>query len=267
MKVLLLLTAIILTIALERSQRYGLLKRPFFRDYFTTDLLYLVIAIAFGIAVAALYLDPLSLWLKAHTTWPRIARIDLPLYVSAPLALLLLDFGNYLCHYALHRYDTLWEFHKVHHSAHTVDWLATFRSHALEQVLRNVLGPVFLLLIGFDIPSMAIASALYAAFAVFNHSNTKLNLRRLEPFFITPRLHQMHHHALGTTQKNLGTVVTLWDRAFGTYYPGQPLTALYGVPGEVDTFPQTFLPQFLEPIRRAKRKDAHAAPVSHANEA
>jgi len=33
------------------------------------------------------------------------------------LALLGLDVGNYFAHYRLHRFDVLWQFHKIHHSS------------------------------------------------------------------------------------------------------------------------------------------------------
>jgi hypothetical protein len=50
------------------------------------------------------------------------------------------------------------------------------------------------------------------------------------------------------------TVFSLWDRWRGTLVQTDlSCGALLGVPGEVDTYPQGFLAQFVEPLRRIGR--------------
>src|SRR5258706_60009 len=45
---------------------------------------------------------------------------------------LLADLSCYFFHRACHRFDFLWSFHAVHHSAVEVDWLAAHREHPLD---------------------------------------------------------------------------------------------------------------------------------------
>ncbi len=245
-----LLMTIAACIAIERSARYRYRDAAFFRDYFTSDLTYLIMAVGFGLWTGLSYVTPLTEWLAGQVSIPRLARLELSKWVLIPAGLVLVDLGNWLAHYLMHRSNTLWEMHKVHHSSRVVDWLATFRSHIGEQVLRNVMGPMFLIAIGFPLDVTLFATGLYGAFGVFQHSNTRLNLRAIEGVFITPRLHRMHHVPGGTCQKNFGTVLTLWDRLAGSYAPAGRESDVFGVPGEVETYPQTWFRQFVEPFRR-----------------
>src|SRR5262245_22059684 len=79
---------------------------------------------------------------------PRRIAFDLPGWYCGILALISIHLGNYAAHCLLHRYDVLWEIHKIHHSSRLLDWLATFRSHILEQALRRLLAPLMLILVG-----------------------------------------------------------------------------------------------------------------------
>lgn len=250
MRLLILFATILFCVVVERIARSRYREAPFFRDYFTTDLVYLATALGLGLWMATIYVGPMADWIESKLPIARIAYIDLPRWVLVPVALAHYDFGSWLTHFLLHRSNTLWELHKVHHSARVVDWLATFRSHVLEQVLRNVIPPAVLIVVGFPLDAILIAGGLYASFAVFNHSNTKLNLRWIEGVFVTPRLHRMHHLTGVTCQKNLGTVLTLWDRIFGTFESKESGESTYGVPGEAESYPQTWPRQFVEPIKR-----------------
>jgi len=169
------------------------------------------------------------------------------------LALVAIDLGNYLAHFLLHRYGALWEFHKVHHSSRTLDWLAIFRSHIVEQALRRLIAPALLIIAGFPIKAVVLAGGLFTAWGMLNHSNLKLNLRFLETILITPRLHRLHH-VPETEGCNLGTFFTFWDRMRGTFVQAElEETCTFGVAGEVDSYPQGWFPQFVEPVRRLLR--------------
>ena len=90
--------------------------------------------------------------------------------------------------------------------------------------------------------------AIAAIYGVSNHSNLGLNLRWLEPVLVTPRLHR-RHHVPSTTQTNYGGIFTIWDRLFGTLVrrDTEP-DERFGVPGEIDTYPQAFVPAFRRPF-------------------
>jgi sterol desaturase/sphingolipid hydroxylase (fatty acid hydroxylase superfamily) len=94
-----------------------------------------------------------------------------------------------------------------------------------------------------------VASAVNAAWAALGHSNLRIDLRFLEPVFITPRLHRLHH-VPGTSQQNLGTIFSFWDRLRGTLANDEALPlAPIGVPGEIESYPQGWIRQLVEPLR------------------
>jgi sterol desaturase/sphingolipid hydroxylase (fatty acid hydroxylase superfamily) len=68
--------------------------------------------------------------------------------------------------------------------------------------------------------SVAEAGAAFSFGVVVNiwiHANIWVDLGPLEKVLITPNYHRIHHGAKGLTNKNLGFVLTVWDRMFGTY--------------------------------------------------
>ena len=229
----------------ERSPvlRYG--RQPFLRRGFATDLFYLAtggVALGFGIRHAAARLA------EAGTAGGSASGV-LAAPLAVALAIVLYDLGAYLSHLLLHRFGALWRLHEVHHSSPTLDWLATFRAHAGEHALRHLASPALLLLAGFPLATVAIAGAIYTAWAAFTHANIGLELRLLEPLLVTPRLHRLHH-VPATSGGNLGTIFSLWDRLRGTLVtdPAAPLEPL-GVPGRRESYPQTWLAQLVEPFR------------------
>jgi len=255
--------------ALERIPRLRLRPASFRRPWFGSDLTYLATGYATGASLGTAYIVAGSRWLEAVVGVPGILAADasgvtvVPAWASAVLALVCIDLGNYAAHWLLHRSAGLWEIHKIHHSSPTLDWLATFRSHLLEQALRRLLAPLLLIVLGVPVQSVAAAYGLFLAFAVWNHSNIKASSAwLLEPLFITPRLHRVHH-VPATTGCNLGTVFSLWDRALGTLVVPQPTEASgFGVPGEVETYPQGWWRQLVEPPARVLGLRRSAPPES-----
>jgi sterol desaturase/sphingolipid hydroxylase (fatty acid hydroxylase superfamily) len=243
-----LVAAVMLIAILERRPRWRFRPIPFFRPQFVTDATYLLTGYVGTAALALAYVAAAS-QLVGRLGLPRLAALELPLWLSVVLAILAIDAGNYLAHWLLHRVDALWEFHKIHHSSETLDWLATFRSHLVEQALRRLLAPLLLVIAGMPLDVVALAGSLFLAWAVFNHSNLRAELRVLEPVLVTPRLHRLHH-VPRTTERNLGTVLTLWDRLRGTLVRAPADTSPLGIPGEARPYPQGWLRQLLEPSRR-----------------
>jgi len=251
------MTPIVQLLALATG--FGLLERlpglrsqrlPFFRRGFGTDLLHLAVTSAVNSGMVAWV--ALGSHALAALGVPRLSSLALPGWAAVLLALVLLDLGQTLVHRGLHRFDPLWELHKVHHSSPALDWLATFRAHALEHVLRNTLAPLPIIALGLPLDAVAVAAVIVSVFAVANHSNLSPPLGWLEPLFVTPRLHRIHHTP-ETSERNFGAgPFTLWDRMLGTFAdaslasPGRAL----GVPGEETTYPQRWLQHTVEPIRR-----------------
>lgn len=243
---------------LERVPRLRARPLAFLRPYFATDGVYLATGYVAGASLALAWIAAGSAGLERLGV-PRLAALGAPRWFLVPLALFALDAGNYLSHWLLHRVDGLWEVHKVHHSSRTLDWLATYRSHLAEQALRRVVSPLPLILAGFPLDSVATAAGLFTAWAALNHSNLRLRLGPLERFLVSPARHHAHH-VPRTTERNLGTVFTLWDALRGTLVGPASVDDELGVPQETRTYPQGWLRQLVEPARRfAARRRALAS--------
>ncbi len=247
-----LVTSAFVLASLERLPGLRFRCSPLFRPFFASDGFYLLTGYIAGASLALVYVVTLSTWLGPLGI-PRVASLPVPLWTATVLCLVLLDLGNYVAHTALHRIDALWEIHKVHHSSRTLDWLATFRSHLLEQAIRRLIAPLALIVIGAPLPAIVVAASAFNAWAMLNHSNLALDLGMLEPVLVTPRLHRLHHLP-ETTDRNLGTVFTAWDRLLGRLVQHDVApAACFGVPTEVESYPQGWGRQFVEPFRRLGR--------------
>jgi hypothetical protein len=158
----------------------------------------------------------------------------------------------------------LWNLHKVHHSTLELDGFATTRTHMLENLLRFVPGQAVLFALGMPVATVALTVAIAAIYGVSNHSNLDIRANWLEAVLVTPRLHR-RHHVPSTTQTNYGAILTIWDRLFGTLTRQDTLPdERYGVPGEIDTYPQPFAQAVRQPFRQilALRASRSGAPTA-----
>ena len=48
------------------------------------------------------------------------------------------DFSTWVVHYMLHKIPFLWEFHKIHHSATTLNPFTQYRIHPIELIINNI---------------------------------------------------------------------------------------------------------------------------------
>ena len=142
------------------------------------------------------------------------------------------DFFTYLVHWAMHSIPFFWRFHKVHHSATTLNPMTQYRIHPVELLINNIKNIlVFGFVTGlFDyLSAHQIQKETFIGTNVFTflflfwganlrHSHVPLSyFHRLEKFFISPRQHQIHHSNNPLHyNKNMGAKLALWDWLFGT---------------------------------------------------
>lgn len=159
------------------------------------------------------------------------------------------DFFVFITHYFLHKNKFLWEFHKVHHSATSLNFFTLYRMHPLEILLQNLQGLVaFILVTGiyFYFNNSIVAKATVFGVNTFNfiffifganlrHSNIPLSYPKwIEKIFISPYQHQIHHGNLPQQcHSNFGSRLAIWDYIFGTLtfsekYPVEKLS--FGLP-------------------------------------
>lgn len=247
------LSAVYLVVGrLERTQalRFRVLSRP--RRHFATDLGWYGVAIA-ATAVSVFVFRPVLERLSIGPLRDAIAGV--PFLAKLALGVVVFDLVSFLVHRCLHRYDRLWNIHKVHHSSLELDGFATTRTHMAENMLRFVPSQALLFLIGMPVSVVAPTVAIAAVYGVSNHSNLGIDLRWIEPVLVTPRLHR-RHHVPSTTMNNYGGILTIWDRLAGTLIRTDTAPEeRYGVPGEVDTYPQRFADAFRRPFRNERAAD------------
>ncbi len=136
------------------------------------------------------------------------------------LSFVFLDFGEYVYHITMHKVKRLWMFHIVHHSDQVVDVSTTLREHPGENFIRLSFTLIWVFISGTAFWVLMLRQIIQVFTTLFAHLNYRLpdkvdNIIGL--IFITPNLHQVHHHYKQPyTDCNYGDVFSIWDRLFGT---------------------------------------------------
>lgn len=132
-----------------------------------------------------------------------------------------LDFGEYIYHVIMHKVKKLWMFHLVHHSDRVVDVSTTLREHPGENIIRLSFTLLWVFMSGAVFWALLLRQIIQAFTTLFAHMNLRIPEyidRIIGLVFITPNLHQVHHHYKQPyTDCNYGDVLSVWDRMFGTF--------------------------------------------------
>jgi sterol desaturase/sphingolipid hydroxylase (fatty acid hydroxylase superfamily) len=203
----------------------------------------------------------LSSWIRGNlepvVPFPAVNQglARLPWLAQCASILVVSDLLQWCVHNLLHRVPFLWWFHKVHHSAHRMDWSVNFRFHWMELVVYRSLLYVPLALLG-GAPTAIFAVVVFATFwGHFNHANVDVDLGSLGRIFNGPRMHLWHHDASaeGGVAKNFGVVLSVWDFLFGTaYWPRDRVPERLGYPGD-EEMPRDLSRQMIFPLLRSAR--------------
>lgn len=134
--------------------------------------------------------------------------------------LIILDCWIYWWHRVNHRLPFLWRFHEVHHLDETLDASSALRFHFGEVILSSLVRAGFIFVSAMPLYSVVVFEIVIAISTLFHHSNLRLpkNFERaLSYVIVTPSIHWVHHHALRRdTDSNYATVLSVWDRLFGS---------------------------------------------------
>lgn len=220
------LLGISILFALVERVRPARPSQPVLRRQLANDLFYLALnghlfaVLTGGLAgaVALATREALAPLLPFAEPGESLAR--LPWAAQVLVLFLVADFLQWVVHNLLHRVPLLWQFHKVHHSIHRMDWAGNLRFHWVELIVYRSLLYLPLALLGGE-PSAIFAVAVFTtAWGHFNHANLDVDLGPLGYVFNSPAMHLWHHDASeeGGLTKNLAVVLSLWDWLFGTAY-------------------------------------------------
>jgi sterol desaturase/sphingolipid hydroxylase (fatty acid hydroxylase superfamily) len=186
------------------------------------DLFLDFVGVVAGFAFVAVSYSALR-WLVSlagDPSWDRAmsAPRELPSMVKVLLVVLIVDFSIYWLHVFMHRYRFAWRMHRWHHSIEQMYWFAGFRASFLHILIYGI-PQVAVPMIVFDLSlsEMMVASAVGNFVQIWTHTNLKVNLGPLQWLIVTPDYHRVHHRAGDGPAKNLGNLLTVWDRLLGTY--------------------------------------------------
>ena len=136
-------------------------------------------------------------------------------------------------HITEHKLGFLWRFHIVHHADTNVDVTTGLRHHPVESVLRGLFFFIGIFLSGAPMYAVMIYQTFLILFVSFTHANISLPKKAdalLSWIFISPNMHKVHHHwQQPYTDSNYGAILSIWDRALGTFRKLDPTKIKYGL--------------------------------------
>ncbi len=202
--------------------------------------------------------------LAEDSGWGLFNAADLPLWLEALLAILLLDFALYLQHWASHRVPLLWRMHRVHHVDRDFDVTTAARFHPFEIVLSMGYKMGIVALFGMAPIAVFVFVTGFTVLTLWTHANLSLPPaleRVVRAVIVTPDMHRIHHSAIRReTDSNYGTFLSAWDRLFGTYVgeASRPQRSIaIGLAGYQDDRPARFGWSLLVPFLPGKGKERH----------
>ena len=159
-------------------------------------------------------------WAEARG-WGLLRLADLPGWLHAVGAVLLLDAWTYAWHRMNHRVPFLWRFHRVHHSDNQMDVTTASRFHTGEIVLSSLLRVPLILALGVTAWQLVLYETLMFAVVQLHHANVAFPARVeavLNKVIVTPAMHKVHHSRWQPeTDSNYSAFLSVWDRLFGSF--------------------------------------------------
>ncbi len=145
---------------------------------------------------------------------------DSPVWVQFIVFLLLKDFIEWVTHILLHRFQWLWEFHKLHHTIEELDWIGNFRFHWMEIVIYKSISYLPLVILGVSGNIILWIAVLSTLIGHLNHSNLNISWGIFRYLINSPRMHCWHHDIIvhGSYGQNFSVVFSMWDWLLGTAF-------------------------------------------------
>lgn len=147
--------------------------------------------------------------------------IDLPMWLTVILTILLFDFAIWAQHLITHKIPVLWRFHRVHHADRDIDVTTAIRFHPVEIAFSMLLKIGLVYLLGPPALGIILFEIILNGTAMFNHANIHLPLPLdavLRKILVTPDMHRVHHSdQRDEHDSNYGFALSIWDRMFSTY--------------------------------------------------
>jgi sterol desaturase/sphingolipid hydroxylase (fatty acid hydroxylase superfamily) len=187
-------------------------------------------------------------WFGLRGVWPS----GWPFVIQVLGAVLVLDAGLTVGHWASHVVPMLWRFHAVHHSVERFYGFNGLMKHPLHQLFETAVGTAPLVLLGLPSEVAAALVFLVAVQLLLQHSNVDYAVGPLRRVLSLNQIHRFHHlRWAGVGDVNFGLFTTIWDRLLGTavWDPDKRFTSAdIGIAKRQD-FPVGYLDQLADPFR------------------
>ena len=226
-------------------------EQDVFRHGWRTDLAYFFLSALLVQVTTLLTMRPaMTLFSWAASAEVQRAVSAQPFVVQFAGILLLTDLVQYWIHRAFHRVPVLWRFHRIHHSADVMDWLAGSRLHLVDVAVTRGLTYVPIYVLGFAEAPLYAYVAFVSIQATFIHANVRFRFGPLRWVLATPQFHHWHHGAeREAVDKNFAVHLPLLDWLFGTFHlPKDRWPAAYGL-ADGGGVPPGYVRQLVEPFR------------------
>jgi len=134
------------------------------------------------------------------------------------LLFLLEDFVFYIEHRVDHYCRFFWAVHVTHHSSEEFNLTTGFRSSVLQPIYRFIYF-IPLAFLGFRPVDIVFMYSLTQIYGILVHTQYINKMPRwFEAVFVSPSHHRVHHASnVRYLDKNMGMVLIIWDRLFGTF--------------------------------------------------
>ena len=231
-------------------------EQAVFREEWREDLFYYFVSSLMVQVLTFLTFTPAKTLLALASIGQLRAWVgSLPFVVQFIAIMFLTDVVQYWVHRAFHRIPWLWNFHAVHHSARSMDWMAGARMHFLEIFALRSTTVIPMFVLGFSSAAMNSYIFLVYLYSTFVHANLGWRFPWIEKFLVTPRFHHWHHGIEDEAiDVNFSIHFPILDRLFGTYYlPADKWPTGYGVQG--NPVPSGYLAQLKYPFQRSSQNE------------
>ncbi len=226
------------------------------------------------ITVIAAFLTALGVGMDQVSQWQLNLVPALGIGGVAVTAFVVSDFAAWFSHILHHRFPLLWEFHKVHHSQREMSFMTDNREHFVETIINAAIVYVPARLLGLESEAAGALAFLQNYLQTLSHANVRTNLGPLRFILVSPQYHRIHHSILREHYNvNYGSVLSVWDYLFRTFFPDKNAYPPTGINDEEFPLEQSVNPaslartwwlQTLYPFKRnlARWREHRAVPAA-----
>jgi sterol desaturase/sphingolipid hydroxylase (fatty acid hydroxylase superfamily) len=225
-------------------------EQGLFRAEWREDLFYYFISSMLVQILTYLALFPAT-QIVAQTNWQHFRQFvgQQPFVLQFIEIMFFTDLVQYWVHRLFHKIPWLWNFHAVHHSAKSLDWMAGARMHFLEIIILRGLTVIPMQILGFSLATVQFYILVVYLYSTLIHANVSWSPSWLNKILVVPRFHHWHHGIeREAIDVNFAIHFPFFDILFKTYYmPENKWPKGYGIKG--DPVPLGYIQQFIYPLR------------------